>query len=652
MCGISGFYSNSLSTFDNAIIKMNSAIYHRGPDTNGQWYDKNSGVVLGHQRLSIIDLSKSGNQPMQSNSGRLVLTYNGEIYNHLDIRNELKKVNTNINWKSNSDTETLLEAIEFWGVAKTLKKIEGMFAFGVWDKKSRCLTLVRDRMGEKPLYYGWQGDGKNKVFLFGSELKALKAHPKFIGEINRNAIALQLRYGYIPAPYSIYKDIYKILPGNYLQLTEKSFQNSLLPSSKKYWSFVDAAVSGVKNPLTISKEKIVYELENQLRSSIKKQMISDVPIGAFLSGGIDSSTIVALMQQECNHKLKTFSIGSTEGDYDEAKYAKEVAKHLGTDHTELYISAKQSMAIIPKLSEVYDEPFADSSQIPTFFVSQLAKQKVTVSLSGDGGDELFCGYNRYVISKNFWDRISLLPLSFRKLLAAGIQSISPEKLNNLSKLIPSLKRYSNLGDKMHKGSAVIDSKSLPELYYRLISSWQNPNEVVINGNETGTFLTSLKPDLKELDDQQKMMALDTISYLSENILVKVDRAAMASSLETRVPFLDHKLVEYAWKIPQSLKLKNNQGKWILRQILYKYVPKELIERPKMGFEIPIDIWLRGPLKDWAESLLNKKRLNQEGYLNHKFIYAKWKEHLSGKKNWKNLIWNVLMFQSWLDVNKK
>ena len=651
MCGINGFYSKSSSTFNNVIVKMNLAISHRGPDSNGTWTDKNSGIVLGHQRLSIIDLSVAGNQPMQSNSGRFILTYNGEVYNHLEIRQELEKNNSEIKWRGNSDTETLLEAIDFWGVEVTLKKTVGMFAFGVWDKKNRSLTLVKDRMGEKPLYFGWQGEGDNKVFLFGSELKGLKVHPEFNGEINRDSIALQLRHNCIPAPYSIYKNIYKLLPGHYLQLNENDLKKGLLSSQKPYWSVTECAIDGNNNQLKLSESNIQKNLKIHLKSTIKQQMISDVPLGAFLSGGIDSSTIVALMQSQSNYPIKTFTIGFNESDYSEAQYAKKIAKHLGTDHTELYVPPKKAMEVIPKLPMMYDEPFSDSSQIPTFLVSQLAKQQVKVALSGDGGDELFCGYNRYLMSKKFWNTFRLMPLNLRKYIAYGIQSISPKNLSRISKFMPGLNQYSTFGDKMHKGANVLKAKSLYNLYYMLCSHWQNPTDVVINSKEPGTLLTEFKAELTGLNSQQQMMARDLTTYLPDDILVKVDRAAMASSLETRVPFLDHKLIEYVWKIPHSLKFRNGQGKWILRQILNQYIPENLTKRSKMGFGIPIDTWLRGPLRDWAENLLNEKRLKEEGFFNPKLIRDKWEDHLSDKRNWQSDLWDILMFQAWIDVNK-
>ena len=652
MCGICGFYSGVKSTNYNTIAKMSLAISHRGPDGSGSWLDKNSSMVLGHQRLSILDLSEAGSQPMQSSSSRFVITFNGEIYNHLQLRNEIEESNSNLIWRGHSDTETLLESIELWGVEVALQKIDGMFAFGLWDKKKRSLMLVRDRIGEKPLYYGWQGDGVNKAFLFGSELKALKAHPEFKGEINRDAIALQFRHNYIPAPYSIYKNIFKLLPGHYLILSENDLNNHIFKKSKAYWSLAKCAINGNSNHLILNEKDIETDFEKNLKLSIKKQMISDVPLGAFLSGGVDSSTVVALMQCQSDDPIKTFTIGFNESDYDEANYAKKIAKHLRTNHTELYISPKEAMDVIPKLPNIYDEPFSDSSQVPTFLISQLAKQNVKVALTGDGGDELFCGYNRYLLSKKFWNLLNLMPLSTRKILSRLIQSISPQKWNKISKILPIFfSKYANFGDKMHKGANVLKAKTIDHLYYMLTSHWQNPTEVVLESQEGGTFLTEFKPCLDGLNSQEQMMVLDFLSYLPDDILAKVDRAAMSLSLETRTPFLDHKLIEYVWKIPHSYKIRKGKGKWILRQILNKYVPPSLTERPKMGFGVPIDSWLRGSLRDWAENLLDEKKLMQEGYLNAKLIKNKWNQHLSGKMNWHHHIWNILMFQSWMDQNK-
>ena len=647
MCGICGFYSKSSFKSDEIIKKMNLSIHHRGPDDSGIWQDGNAGIVFGHQRLSIIDPTPAGKQPMHSSSGRLILTYNGEIYNHLEIRSELQEIKSNIKWYSNTDTETLVEALDFWGIEVTLKKLVGMFAFAVWDRKLRSLTLVRDRMGEKPIYFGWQGIGDKTVFLFGSELKALKVHPEFRGNINNDAIALQLRHNCIPAPYSIYKDIFKLLPGHYLQLKENDLVKKLLPNPKPYWSLVEVATQGVNKLKSLSANDIEKELEQLLKISIKQQMMSDVPLGVFLSGGVDSSTVVALMQAQSNQPIKTFTIGFNEQEYNEAKYAKEVARYLGTEHTELYVSAEQAMAVIPKLAYIYDEPFSDSSQIPTFLISQLAKKKVTVALTGDGGDEVFCGYNRYILSKNLWNKLTLIPLPLRKNLASGIKSINSQSWNKFFKILPSLNQYTNLDDKVYKIASVLESKTLFDLYYKLISNWQNPNEILLNGKEPRTFLTNYESELTKLDGQQQMMLLDSMTYLPDDILVKTDRAAMATSLETRAPFLNHKLLEYAWQIPQPLKLKKTQSKWILRQILYKYIPKKLVERPKVGFGVPIDSWLRGPLKDWAQALLDKTKLRNQGFFNPDSISIKWTEHLSGKKNWQYEIWSILMFQEWL-----
>ena len=649
MCGISGFYSKNSSTFNNVILKMNSAITHRGPDRGKVWQDKNSGIIFGHQRLAILDLSTAGDQPMISNSGRFVITFNGEIYNHLEIRKELKEINSNIKWRSGTDTETLLEAIELMGIKKTLNKIVGMYAFVIWDKKNRSLTLVRDRMGEKPLYYGWQGEGVNKVFIFGSELKALKPHPEFKREINRNAIALQLRHNYIPDPYSIYKNIHKLLPGHYLQLKENDLKKGFLPKITNYWSLIKCAIDGTKNQLPLKGLEIQNDLEEYLKLSVKQQMISDVPTGAFLSGGIDSSTIVSLMQSQSNKPIKTFTIGFSKNDFNEARYAKKIAKHLGTDHTELYFSPKTAMEVIPKLPTIHDEPFSDNSQIPSFLLSQLASKKIKVALSGDGGDELFCGYNRYGSTNNWSNKFDLIPGSVRKILANGIKSTSQDKLNSLLNLFPNLNEYASNGYKI-KSINALEAKNLSDLYYVLSSHWQNPTEAVIGSKEPGTFLTKFQPKLTNLNNHQTMMALDQITYLPNDILVKVDRTSMASSMEARVPFLDHRLIEYSWKIPYSLKFRNGKSKWILRKILKNYVPENLTERPKMGFGIPLNDWLRGPLREWAESLLNENKLSQEGYFNPKLIREKWEDYLSSKNKLLYDLWNVLMFQAWRDEN--
>ena len=586
---------------------------------------------------------------MKSSSGRFIITFNGEIYNHLEIRRELKMINSKIKWKSGTDTETLLEAIELLGIDETLNRVVGMYAFALWDKRNRSLILVRDRMGEKPLYYGWQGKGANKVFLFGSELKALKPHPEFRGEINRNAIALQLRHNYIPDPYSIYKDIYKLLPGHYLKLKENDLKKGLIPKLNKYWSLTKCAINGNKNLLELNGLEIQNDLEEHLKLSVRQQMISDVSTGAFLSGGIDSSTIVSLMQSQSTKPIKTFTIGFSKDDFNEARYAKKIAKHLGTDHTELYFSPKTAMEVIPKLPTIHDEPFSDNSQIPSFILTQLATKQIKVALSGDGGDELFCGYNRYNSTNNWSNKFNLIPKSLRNVLANGIKSISQENLNKLLNIVPNLNEYASYGYKI-KSINALEAKNLSDLYYVLSSHWQNPTDAVVQSKEPGTFLTQFKPKLPEFNNHQIMMALDQITYLPNDILVKVDRTSMASSMEARVPFLDHRLVEYSWKITNTLKFRNGKTKWILRKILKNYVPENLTERPKMGFGIPLNDWLRGPLREWAENLLDQKKLSEEGYFNPKLIREKWEDYISNKNKLLYDLWNVLMFQAWSDEN--
>jgi asparagine synthase (glutamine-hydrolysing) len=650
MCGITGFYSKNLFTFNNVILKMNSALFHRGPDFAGVWQDKSSGIVFGHQRLSILDLSSAGNQPMISSSGRFVITYNGEIYNHLEVRKELNEMNLSINWKSNSDTETFLEAIENLGIDSALKKVVGMFAFALWDKKKCSLTLARDRMGEKPLYYGWQGQNPTKTFLFSSELKSLKQHPAFEGEINRNAIALQLRHNCIPDPYSIYKNIFKLPPGHYLEFKENDLKNNLTPKPSVYWSLKKCAIDGKNNQINQSDLEIQKELERYLKLSVKQQMLSDVPVGAFLSGGIDSSTIVSLMQEQSTKPIKTFAIGFNEAQFNEAQHAKKIARYLNTDHTELYFSPKMAMNEIPNLPDIYDEPFSDNSQIPSILLSRLAKNQVTVALSGDGADELFLGYNRYHSINNLFKNLNLLPRSIKKFFEKRIKSISNKNWNKLFEPLPFFKKYKNHIYKT-KFLNILQNKNLLELYFVLCSHWQNPDQVVINSKEPDTFYNDLDIVLHNLENFDKMMYIDQSTYMPNDILVKVDRASMASSLEIRIPFLNHKLIEYAWKIPNTLKSKNSKGKWILREILKNYIPDHLTNRPKMGFGIPLDTWLRGPLRDWAENLLNGTKLSQGGFLNKELVRNKWEDFISKKSNFQYDLWNILMFQAWLDRNK-
>ncbi len=648
MCGFCGYLQlkpSSLST--EVITSMTDRIQHRGPNDQGYWQDDQGWVSLGHRRLSIIDLSPEGHQPMLSASGRFVLTYNGEIYNFKEIKKELEKGGLAPEWRGHSDTEVLLAAINAWGVKGALKKSVGMFAFALWDKQERTLILARDRMGEKPLYYGWQ----NGVFLFGSELKSLKAHPQFQGEIDRNVLSLYMRHNYIPAPWSIYKNIRKLLPGALITIPIESdqFKNKTLPEPESYWSLKEVAEQGVADPFSGTEQEAIQQLDQLLKQSVAGQMLSDVPLGTFLSGGYDSSLVVALMQAQSEKRVKTFSIGFNEKDYNEAQYAKAVASHLGTDHTELYVTSDQAMAVIPKLSTLYDEPFSDSSQIPTFLVSQMARQHVTVSLSGDGGDELFGGYNRYFLGTKLWQRLKPFPEWSRHLAANLITSVSPSSWDKLSSLfdriLPAEVRAGRTGDKLHKLASVFSLSGQDDLYLRLLSHWDDPESVVINSKEPGSVVNQ---SLQLEDFIHRMMCIDATSYLPDDILTKVDRAAMGVSLETRIPLLDHRVVEYAWQLPLSMKVRDGNGKWILRQVLYNYVPPSLLDRPKMGFGVPIDAWLRGPLREWAEELLAENRLKNEGYFNPAPIREKWDEHLSGKRNWQYHLWDVLMFQQWLE----
>jgi asparagine synthase (glutamine-hydrolysing) len=647
MCGFSGFlmaWSGGLSVEESRdrLQWMGDAIFHRGPDSEGYWVESNAGIGLVHRRLSIVDLSPAGAQPMTSNSGRYVLAFNGEIYNHSGLRKSLAFSGAASSWRGNSDTETLLACFEEWGLEETLQRAIGMFAFAVWDRELRMLTLARDRIGEKPLYYGWQGNGRQAAFLFGSELIALRRHPSFCADINRDSLALYMRHNCIGGPHSIYSGIQKLPPGHWLTVSAAAPE----PKLHMWWSGAAVAKQGRAQPFTGTPEMAVNALEVLLHDAVGQQMMADVPLGAFLSGGIDSSTVVALMQAQSSRPVRTFSIGFHEEGYNEAEHAKTVARHLGTDHTELYVTAQQALDVIPKLPSLYSEPFADSSQIPTFLVSQLARQHVSVALSGDAGDELFCGYNRYQMTAGLWSKLSRIPRPLRQMAAGMITAVPPAAWDKLGSVLP----MSRVGDKLHKGAAVLGSRSVADLYRGMVSHWADPASVVLGATEPASVLTGAAPNLQGLNDVERMMALDMLSYLPDDILAKVDRAAMGVSLETRVPFLDHRVVEFAWSLPLHYKLRNGVTKWPLRQVLYRHVPRELIERPKMGFGVPIDQWLRGPLRDWAESLLSESRLRQEGFFDPAPIRHKWAEHLSGQRNWQYHLWDVLMFQAWLEEN--
>ncbi len=647
MCGLTGFcdFRGIDSNAEQVCLAMASRLIHRGPDDTGVWVNREHGIALGHRRLSIQDLSSSGHQPMESSSGRYVVAYNGEIYNFHNLQTELASLG--YEFRGHSDTEVLLAAVEAWGLADALTRFTGMFAIALWDKSQRILSLARDRVGEKPLYYGWQGHS----LLFGSELKALRVHPNWQNNIDRNALALYMRHNYIPTPYSIYQDIHKLAPGTLLRIPHTT-QPGIVPTPIHFWDMKHVAEHGIRKPTQLTDNEAIDTLDGLLRESIRNKMISDVPLGAFLSGGYDSSTVVAMMQAESTQRIKTFSIGFHEETYNEAHHAKRVASHLGTEHTELYVSPKQAMDVIPRLPHLYDEPFSDSSQIPTFLVSEMTRNHVTVALSGDGGDELFAGYDRYFFANSFWKKTSRIPYPLRAVLASAIRGISPALLTtSLGWLTPHLSFFGGqgtLGDKLHKGAGLLKCRHFEELYLDLVSHWKDPENIVVDGKEPQTSLTDTAQWSGLMDCIQNMQYLDSITYLPDDILVKVDRAAMGVSLETRVPFLDQNIIEYAWQLPAQFKVRNGEGKWILRRLLERYVPAEIMDRPKMGFGVPIDSWLRGPLRDWAEEMLNEKRLREEGYLNPIPIREKLAEHLSGDRNWQYHLWDVLMFESWID----
>jgi asparagine synthase (glutamine-hydrolysing) len=650
MCGITGFLDTSENTdqasFQATIARMMGTIRHRGPDDEGEWLDPQSGVTLGFRRLSILDLSPTGHQPMFSADDRYVIVFNGEIYNFNQLRSELAGLGHS--FRGHSDTEIVLASICQWGILETVRRCNGMFAFALWDRREHRLTLVRDRLGIKPLYYGWAGS----VFLFGSELKALKAHPAFPAEIDRGALALYLRYNYIPAPYTIYSGFRKLMPGTLLTLTGN--KPGELPEPELYWSARQMAESGVAHPFEGSDQAAVGELDSLLRESIRDRMIADVPLGAFLSGGIDSSTVVALMQVQSRRPIQTFTIGFNESGYDEAGYARGIARHLGTDHTELYVTPQEAQAVIPHLPALFDEPFSDSSQIPTFLISELARRHVTVSLSGDGGDELFGGYNRYTWVQKIWNAMGWLPAPLRSFGSATLDRLPPAAWDGLlsNRLIPSRWRFSEPGEKIRKVSEILSAGNPEAVYLDLISHWKDPSAVVRGALEPPTLLTCQDARARFPDLASWMMYTDLVTYLPDDILVKVDRASMGNSLEARVPYLDdHRVVEFAWRLPMKMKIRDGKGKWLLRQVLYQYVPERMLERPKQGFGVPIDAWLKGPLRAWAEALLDKQRLKDEGFFYPEPILQKWQEHLNGKHNWQYHLWDILMFQAWLQVNK-
>ena len=649
MCGITGFLDTSRSKSSEQLTliarRMSTSLRHRGPEDEGVWVDPNTGIAFGHRRLSIIDLSPMGHQPMHSASGRYVITFNGEIYNFKALRQELEQLGET--FRGHSDTEIMLAAIARWGVEASLQRFNGMFAFALWDREEQTLYLSRDRAGEKPLYYGWAG----KTLLFGSELKALQQHPDFRGDIDRGAIAVYLRHNYIPAPHSIYKGIYKLPAGTVLAI--RGFGSDASP--KPYWSAKVAAEDGIANPFRGTEEEAVNQLDALLNDAVTMRMEADVPLGAFLSGGIDSSLIVAIMQANSKRPVKTFTIGFDNREFNEAESAKLVAQHIGTEHTELYVTPEEAMAVIPRLPTLYDEPFADSSQIPTFLVSQLARRNVTVSLSGDAGDELFGGYTTYQWGRSVHQNVGWMPRPLKAGLAKTIKPLSKLDWNALldgrQSVVPESLRSKDINKVLSKLTGILKVNEREALYWILLSYWMEPSSIVLGAKEPLTALTDKTKWAKIDDIMHVMMYLDTIMYLPDDILVKVDRASMGVSLESRVPLLDHRIIEFAWKLPIEMKVKGTLGKVPLRNLLYRYVPKHLVDRPKKGFGVPIHEWLRGPMRSWAEDLLDESRLKNEGYFDATPIRQKWNEHVSGRRNWQAQLWAVLMFQAWLEQQK-
>lgn len=647
MCGLVGFVlaqpEGSEDVLGETVTKMARAIRHRGPDDTGAWEDDASGVALGHRRLSILDLSAAGHQPMLSHNGRYVIVFNGEIYNHQALRDELNEAGLSPGWRGHSDTETLLAGIAAWGLVPMLQRSVGMFALAVWDRETRTLQLARDRLGEKPLYYGWI----NGAFVFGSELKSLRAFPGFNNPVDRDALARYLRYVTVPAPYSIYQDIFKLAPGTVATLRLRDLAERRI-SIESYWSVADAARSGLANPFT-GDEEALNALESALSRAIAQQSIADVPLGAFLSGGVDSSLIVALMQAQATRPIETFTVGFDEADFDEAPHARVVARHLGTSHHELRVTPAEAREVIPGLPQLYDEPFADSSQIPTFLVCQAARTRVTVALSGDAGDEGFGGYNRYLWGPRLWRHIRRIPPNLRPLFGSLLTQMSPAAWNRLGGWFSVLVPINQPGIKAHKlGQRLKAATSEDRFYESLLMEWPSDIALVKGATAAANEGFSMPETRMTLEPAQLLMLRDLLDYLPNDILTKVDRAAMGASLETRVPFLDHRVVELAWRLPLNMKIREGQGKWALRQLLYRHVPRALIERPKAGFAVPVGAWLRGPLRDWAESLLDEQRLQQEGFLYPDPIRRAWREHLSGRCDWTPRLWSVLMFQSWLE----
>jgi asparagine synthase (glutamine-hydrolysing) len=657
MCGIVGFWSNFRDEVDNQINikKMSEELNHRGPDYGGYWNDNSESFYLSHRRLSILDLSIAGNQPMLSHSGRFVISFNGEIYNHIEIKKFLKEENKEIKWRGHSDTEILVELIESLGLEKALSKCVGMFALAIWDRKEKCLQLARDRVGEKPLYYGFSEINGERTFLFASELSAIKKWKYFNNGINPEALSELINYQSISAPNSIYKNIYQLMPGHFIKINSPN--EYFLDSSKSWWELTSTIEKAIENPIN-DKSQAIKLIENTLKNSVKIQSIADVPLGTFLSGGVDSSLITALLQSQLNRKVKTYTIGFEEQEFNEAPFSKEIAKFLDTDHNEFYLTSKDAQDLIPKLSEIYSEPFADASQLPTHLVCREAKNSgLTVALSGDGGDELFGGYNRYFLGEKIWKRIGFAPFYIRRLIGKVGTKLPEKNLDGFFKPFG----LNQIGNKIKKLSDRLTYiKDQDDFYFSLISQWKDPNFLFEDDfveskifNLPETLLTKI-PSKFSNDLTAKMMIYDALHYLPNDILTKIDRASMAIGFETRAPFLDHRVIEAAWKLEMNLKINSknivNSNKWVLREILYKYVPKHLIERPKAGFAIPLSDWLRGPLKTWAGDLLSKDNIIKDGYFKPFEISTLWQEHLSCRKDNSSKLWPIIMWQSWLEKN--
>jgi len=648
MCGVVGFWSFRPPSAGCAAIaeRMADALVHRGPDHRGTWADEGAGISIGHRRLSIIDLSPAGHQPMVSACGRYVLTFNGEIYNHQELRTTLERERIAPVWRGHSDTETLLAAIAAWGLASALKQSVGMFALGVWDRHTETLQLARDRLGEKPLYYAWVPGG----MAFASEVKAFASVPGFSRIVDRDVLALYMQFGNVPAPHGIFNGLHKVMPGTILTLPKASLDTHQ-PTAAAYWSLHDVAREGLRHPFHTEADAL-RDLEVTLGAAIAAQSIADVPLGAFLSGGVDSSLIAALMQAQSNSRIQTYTIGFDETAYDESFFARAVAQHLGTEHHEVRLRADDALAVIPQIPDIYDEPFADSSQIPTHLVCKMARGHVKVALSGDGGDELFGGYNRYFWSRKVVKYWCHIPLFLRVGGLRALRGVSARTFDGVGAALGVGSRVSHLGFKVHKLlQRLEDLRGSRDIHRLLLTEWPQRSGIVLGANPLRTLVDDLEVEASAMELEQFMMLVDSLTYLPNDVLTKVDRAAMSVSLETRAPYLDHRVVETAWRLPLSMKLRDGRGKWALRQILYKHVPKELIDRPKSGFAVPLAAWLRGPLRGWAESLLDTHRLAQEGYLDVQQVRTAWQEHVNGTRDWTQRLWYVLTFESWLQRNR-